>query len=64
VQDGAAAVRWVRDHVADYGGDPGRVALAGHSAGAYNAVMLALDRRWLRAEGAALHWFGRTASSG
>ena len=51
VQDGAAAVRWVRDHVADYGGDPERVALAGHSAGAYNAVMLALDRRWLRAEG-------------
>ena len=51
VQDGAAAVRWVRDQVADYGGDPTRVALAGHSAGAYNAVMLALDRRWLRAEG-------------
>lgn len=51
VQDGAAAVHWVRDHVADYGGDPTRVALAGHSAGAYNAVMLALDRRWLRAEG-------------
>ncbi|WP_298812041.1 alpha/beta hydrolase [uncultured Sphingomonas sp.] len=51
VQDGAAAVHWVRDHVADYGGDPARVALAGHSAGAYNAVMLALDRRWLRAEG-------------
>jgi acetyl esterase/lipase len=51
VQDGAAAVRWVRDHVADYDGDPTRVALAGHSAGAYNAVMLALDRRWLRAEG-------------
>lgn len=51
VQDGAAAVHWVRDHVADYGGDSERVALAGHSAGAYNAVMLALDRRWLRAEG-------------
>lgn len=51
VQDGAAAVHWVRDHVADYGGDPTRIALAGHSAGAYNAVMLALDRRWLRAEG-------------
>lgn len=51
VQDGAAAVRWVRDHVAEYGGDPARVALAGHSAGAYNAVMLGLDRRWLRAEG-------------
>ncbi|WP_294357829.1 alpha/beta hydrolase [uncultured Sphingomonas sp.] len=55
VQDGAAAVHWVRDHVADYGGDPTRVALAGHSAGAYNAVMLALDQRWLRAEGVDPH---------
>ncbi|WP_425229376.1 alpha/beta hydrolase [Sphingomonas sp.] len=51
VQDGAAAVHWVRDHVARYGGDPGRVALSGHSAGAYIVAMLALDRRWLRAEG-------------
>lgn len=51
VQDGAMAVRWVRDHIARYGGDPGRIALSGHSAGAYIAVMLTLDRRWLRAEG-------------
>lgn len=51
VQDGAQAVRWVRDHVADHGGDPMRVALSGHSAGGYIAAMLALDRRWLRAEG-------------
>lgn len=50
VQDGAEAVRWVRDHVADYGGDPARVALSGHSAGGYIAAMLALDRRWLQAE--------------
>lgn len=51
LQDGAAAVRWVRDHVADYGGDSARVALSGHSAGAYTAAMLALDPRWLRAAG-------------
>ncbi len=51
VQDGAQAVKWTRDHVADFGGDPKRIALAGHSAGAYTAAMLALDRRWLRAEG-------------
>lgn len=51
VQDGAQAVRWTRDHVASFGGDPRRIAVAGHSAGAYNAVMLALDPRWLRAEG-------------
>lgn len=51
VQDGAQAVRWTRDHIAEFGGDPGRIALAGHSAGAYTVAMLALDRRWLEAEG-------------
>ena len=51
VQDAAQAVRWTRDHVAEFGGDPNRIAVAGHSAGAYNAVMLALDPRWLRAKG-------------
>ena len=51
VQDGAQAVRWARDHVAGFGGDPRRIALAGHSAGAYTVAMLALDRRWLTAEG-------------
>ena len=47
VEDCALAVRWVRDHVAEAGGDPGRLTLAGHSAGAYNAAMLALDRHFL-----------------
>ena len=51
VQDGAQAVRWTRDHVAELGGDPRRIAIAGHSAGAYTVAMLALDRRWLEAEG-------------
>ncbi len=51
VQDGAQAVKWTRDHVRNFGGDPGRIALAGHSAGAYTVAMLTLDRRWLRAEG-------------
>lgn len=51
LEDGAAAVRWVHDNIARYGGDPGRIALAGHSAGGYIAVMLALDRRYLAAAG-------------
>lgn len=51
VEDGALALRWVRDNVAGHGGDPFGVALAGHSAGAYNAMMLALDRRFLAAAG-------------
>jgi acetyl esterase/lipase len=43
VEDAAAAVRWARAHARDYGGNPDRLAVAGHSAGAYNALMLASD---------------------
>ena len=49
--DCAAAVKWAFDHAAELGGDPRRVYLMGHSAGGYNAAMLALDERWLRAQG-------------
>jgi acetyl esterase/lipase len=45
--DSAAAVKWVQTHIAQYGGDPARVNVAGHSAGAYNATMLAIDPQWL-----------------
>ncbi len=48
VEDGALAVKWARDHVADYGGDPRRISLSGHSAGAYEAAMLSLDAHYLR----------------
>ena len=51
LQDNARAVAWARDHAAEYGGDPRKLFLMGHSAGAYDAVMLALDRRWLAAVG-------------
>ena len=51
VEDGALAVRWAVDHARELGGDPGRIVLIGHSAGAYNAAMLALDDRYLRAAG-------------
>jgi len=47
LHDSAAAVGWVRREIATWGGDPQRLVLAGHSAGAYNAAMLALDPRWL-----------------
>lgn len=47
LQDNARALRWALEHVAEYGGDPGDLFLMGHSAGAYDALMLALDPRWL-----------------
>jgi acetyl esterase/lipase len=51
LRDCAAAVRWARDHAAAYGGDPDSIFLMGHSAGAYNVAMLALDPQWLAAVG-------------
>ena len=51
VQDSARAVAWALQHAADYDADPARVFVMGHSAGAYNAAMVALDSRWLAAEG-------------
>jgi len=47
LRDNARAVRWARDHAAELGADPSRLFLVGHSAGAYNAVMLGVDGRWL-----------------
>ena len=51
LEDSAAAVAWTEKHIGDYGGDAERLALSGHSAGAYNAVMIALDPQWLKAAG-------------
>ncbi|MEL1250928.1 alpha/beta hydrolase [Aurantiacibacter gilvus] len=57
VEDAALAVRWARANVADYGGDPARIVLSGHSAGAYNAAMLAYDERWLGEDRASIRGF-------
>lgn len=51
LKDGAEAVAWARDNATRLGGDPSRIVFAGHSAGAYQAIMLALDTQWLRAVG-------------
>jgi acetyl esterase/lipase len=51
LQDCARAVAWTQAHQAELGGDGRRVFLMGHSAGAYNAAMLALDPAYLEAAG-------------
>jgi len=54
VGDVAAAVGWVRRHIAEHGGDPDRIVLAGHSAGAQLAALLATDDRHLGRAGVPL----------
>ena len=49
LEDSALAMRWAFDHAEQYGANPAKVFVMGHSAGAYNAAMLALDKRWLGA---------------
>lgn len=62
LEDPASAVAWAIKNAAHYGGDPQRVFVMGHSAGAYDAAMLAMDKQWLGAHGltpAALRgWIG------
>jgi acetyl esterase/lipase len=53
VQDGADALAWVAGHATEIGGDPRRIYLAGHSAGAHLAAMLAYDRSQLQRVGLA-----------
>lgn len=54
VRDIAKSVRWVHDHIADYGGDPKRLCIMGHSAGAQLAALVCTDDRYLKAEGLSL----------
>lgn len=51
VDDAALAVAWTRDHAGRYGGDPQRLFLAGHSAGAQIAALLGTDPRYLARHG-------------
>jgi acetyl esterase/lipase len=49
--DAAKAAAWAKAHAADYGGDPARVHLMGHSAGAQMVALLGTDARYLEREG-------------
>jgi arylformamidase len=54
VRDIARSIRWVHDHITDYGGDPNRLFIMGHSAGAQLAALICTDDRYLKAEGLSL----------
>ncbi|MDP8244379.1 MAG: alpha/beta hydrolase [Candidatus Hinthialibacter antarcticus] len=51
IRDVAKAFGWVHRHIAGYGGDPKRVIVGGHSAGAQLAVLLCTDDRYLKEQG-------------
>lgn len=48
VQDAALALKWLRDHAKQFGGNPDNIFVAGHSAGGFNAVEVVDNERWLR----------------
>lgn len=54
VQDIAAAVAWVHGNIKNHGGDPNRIFLAGHSAGAHLVALAATDERYLKEVGVSL----------
>ncbi|HEY5666609.1 MAG TPA: alpha/beta hydrolase [Gammaproteobacteria bacterium] len=54
IEDAAASVAWVLDHIEDYDGDADKVFVSGHSAGGYLASMVGLDPQFLGALGHAL----------
>jgi acetyl esterase/lipase len=62
LEDGARAVAWTHEHIRQYSGNPQRLYLMGHSSGAYNVAMLALDPGLLGAVGLSPHnlsgWIG------
>jgi acetyl esterase/lipase len=62
LDDTAAGVRWARDHAAAAGARADTLVLAGHSAGAYNVLMLTLDPQWLAAAGVPESAIAGTAS--
>lgn len=51
--DGAKAVSWVKQNIAQHNGDADKIFVVGHSAGAHTTLMLATDKQFLNAEGLA-----------
>jgi acetyl esterase/lipase len=51
IRDVAKSLGWVHKHIAEHGGDPKRILVMGHSAGAQLAALVSIDERYLKAEG-------------
>ena len=49
IEDAAAAIAWVHENIAEYGGDPSKIVLMGHSAGAHSVAMVSVDPTYLAA---------------
>lgn len=47
IDDAAAAVAWTLSNIGQFGGDPSKVFVTGHSAGGYLSSMIGLDKKWL-----------------
>lgn len=54
--DSARALAWTYRHIKEYGGNEDNIFVAGHSAGAYNAVLLALNEEFMREQGGRSSW--------
>lgn len=54
IRDVAKSLGWVHDHIAERGGDPNRILVMGHSAGAQLAAILCTDERYLKEQGVPL----------
>ena len=55
VTDGAKAVSWTYDNIADYNGDPENLFVSGHSSGAHIGALVTVDPQYLKAEGKNRH---------
>lgn len=55
IRDVAKSFHWVHDHISEYGGNPNKVLVGGHSAGAQLAAIICTDEKYLKEQGIGLN---------
>ena len=55
-EDAVLAVKWIRDNIAKYGGNPKKIFLMGHSSGAHSMALVGLDESYLKKVGGDFSW--------